>query len=794
MDSKSRQTLELPKVLDQLAALAHFSASKELARRLAPTIELDQVRARLTATAEARQLLESNPEHTIGGARDVRPLTEQADRGLSLEPSDFLMVRDCLIAGRTQARFLAQRADQLPILGAMAEGIHIPEGLIDRISQVVDDRGEVRDSASDKLGAIRRQHKVVHERLTTKLQAMLADSKIAGLLQESLVTQREGRYVLPLRAEHKGKLKGIVHDQSSSGATLFVEPLTVVDLNNEARQLALDERDEIRRILAELSQRVGSDRLEIDGTVAALAEIDMSLAKARYAESLGAAAPDMEPMPRRGTDGRVRTVFSLFGARHPLLDQETVVPVDLVLEDGTRALVITGPNTGGKTVALKTAGLLTLMAQCGLHLPVEAGSQLSVFEQVFADIGDEQSIEQSLSTFSGHVANIVRVLEDADERSLVLLDELGAGTDPQEGASLAIAILQELLERGSTTLIATHYPELKTYAHVTDGVRNASVEFDLESLKPTYRLTLGLPGRSNALAIGERLGLPLAIIEQARRRLSPDDLASEKLLDEIHRQREAADRAAAAAEQARLEADEIRLELRQQRQGIEDERRGILDEARREARHMLETIQHTIETLRGKLTKAGQSLEAVEAAKAETESLAAPLDEPIERRRVEPAADPIEIRPGDRVYLATLGSEGVLAELGEREVEVQIGKLRIRAGRDEVRPVARTESEPSARPLERQVRVSVADGAPPSAELDLRGLTAEEAEVELERRLDAAFLAGLAMLRVIHGKGTGTLRQAVRRALDGSAYVASHRPGEPGEGGQGVTVVSLATG
>jgi len=794
MDSKSRNTLELPKVLEALAALAHFSASKDLARRLAPSTDLPEVEARLTATSEARQLLQANPEHTIGGARDVRPLTDQAERRLSLEPSDFLLVRDSLVAGRTQARFLQQRTDLFPVLARMAESIQIPEGLIDRISQVIDERGEVRDSASDKLAAIRRQQKVVHERLTSKLQAMLADSKIAGLLQEALVTQREGRFVLPLRAEHKGKLKGIIHDQSASGATLFVEPLSVVELNNDARQLALDERDEIRRILAELTEYVASERGPIDATVLALAEIDLALAKGRYAEALAAAAPGIKPMPRRAADGQVRTSFSLLGARHPLLDPQAVVPIDLALEGGTRCLVITGPNTGGKTVALKTAGLLALMAQCGLHLPVETGSQLSVFDQVFADIGDEQSIEQSLSTFSGHVANIVRVLKAADERSLVLLDELGAGTDPQEGASLAIAILQELLARGSTTLIATHYPELKTFAHVTDGVRNASVEFDLESLRPTYRLTLGLPGRSNALAIAERLGLPPAIIEQARQRLSPDNLETEQLLDEIHRQREAAEQSLTAAEAARGQAEELRQELQLQRQAIEDERRSILDEARRAARQQMEAIEQASTALRGKLARAGQSLEAVKAVEAEAEMLAAPLEQPVERRRVEPAAQPVEIRPGDRVYLATLGSEGILAELGEREVEVQIGKLRVRAGRDEVRPLAEAALASDRRQEAKAVSVSVAEGPPPAAELDLRGLTVEEALLELDRRLDSAFLAGMAVLRVIHGKGTGTLRQAVRTALDSSDYVASHRAGEQGEGGQGVTVVNLATG
>ncbi|MDX1600027.1 MAG: hypothetical protein R3191_00780, partial [Anaerolineales bacterium] len=406
MDTKSQTTLELPKILNRLADQAHFSASKELARELTPTEDRDEAIQRLSATTEARRLLAEDPELSIGGARDVRPQTADAARGLVLEPHDFLHIQDALIAGRTKRRFFEGREEELPELSAIAAGLTVPAGMIDRISQVLDERGEVLDSASSELKRIRNEHKVAYDRLMDKLQSMVNDSKIARMLQDPIVTQREGRYVIPLRAEHKGKIKAVVHDQSSSGATLFVEPLKAVDLNNQVRELELAEREEIRRLLAELSERVGEAREEIDSTIAALAGLDLAFAKARYANILDAVEPELGPAPSRDGDGRVRTTLRLLGARHPLLHPEEVVPVDLVLDPDVRSLVITGPNTGGKTVTLKTAGLLSLMALSGLHIPAEKGSELSTFQQVFADIGDEQSIEQSLSTFSAHVSNI----------------------------------------------------------------------------------------------------------------------------------------------------------------------------------------------------------------------------------------------------------------------------------------------------------------------------------------------------------------------------------------------------
>lgn len=793
MDLSSHEKLELPTILAQLAGYAHFSASKELARSLEPTPNRGLAERRLAATEQARQLLVVKEDLTIGGAHDVRPQAGEAERGMVLEPADLMQISDTLIAGRTQSRLFEGRQDTYPELARIAEGLTVPAGVIDRISQVVDERGEIRDTASPELASLRRQIRAVNEKLLKRMEGFLSDAKVAPLLQEAIVTQREGRYVLPLRAEFKGRIDSIVHDRSSSGATLFVEPVAVVEMNNEARELELAEREEVRRILSELSAQIGGARAEIDSTVDALAALDLAYAKARYAQALDATAPSLEPVPSRREDGQVTTTLRLLGARHPLLDPEQVVPIDLELAGELRALVITGPNTGGKTVALKTAGLLALMALCGLQIPAEAGSSLSTFAAVFADIGDEQSIEQSLSTFSAHISNIIRILERADERSLVLLDELGAGTDPQEGASLALAILQQLLVAGATTLVATHYPELKAFAHGASGVRNASVEFDLESLRPTYHLTIGLPGRSNALAIAERLGLPEAIIERAREQLTPGELAADEMLDDIRQEREGARAERSEARSARQQASELQRELSERLEAIEQERREILGAARQEAAQELEKLQGEIRSLRNQLALAGQPLEALEETARAADELEAQAAQPVERLPVAGSLSERPVQLGDRVRLLGLGSEGVVAELGESEAEVQVGNLRVRAKLDELRPVEGTSAaEETHPPADRGAGVKTPQIEAPPVELDLRGQTAAEALAVLERRLDSAYMAGLPHVRIIHGKGTGRLREAVRKALPRFPYVESFRGGKRSEGGEGVTIAEMA--
>ncbi|MEA3342064.1 MAG: endonuclease MutS2, partial [Chloroflexota bacterium] len=525
MDAKHLATLEFPKILARLVAHTSFSAGAELARALSPETSLREIRWRLKTTSEARALLDVRPATTLGGAHDIRSQAKAAQRGAALPPSELLDVRDTLVAARDLHRALTRMEEQFPRLAYLANGIQLCPGLITEINRCLDERGNVRDDASSELARIRRETRIAHDRIQDKLQRIISSSRNAAFLQEQLITQREGRYVIPLKSDFKGRIKGVVHDLSASGATTFIEPLSVVELNNTWRALQIEEQQEIKRILFHLSDLVAAHITEIKQTVKALAELDLAFAKAKYADAIDAAVPELLPD---------QPTIRFIAARHPLLDPRTVVPIDVVLDAETHVLVITGPNTGGKTVSLKTVGLLTLMAQAGLHIPAESGSAFSPFEAVYADIGDEQSIEQNLSTFSSHLTNIISFLDRADARSLVLLDELGAGTDPAEGAALAHSLLEHFRLRGTTTFVATHYPELKSYAQLTSGVCNASVEFDSETLSPTYKLTIGLPGRSNAFAIAQRLGLPGEIVEAARERISPDDLRTEDMLTDIH--------------------------------------------------------------------------------------------------------------------------------------------------------------------------------------------------------------------------------------------------------------------
>jgi DNA mismatch repair protein MutS2 len=792
MDPKSLRTLELEKILDRLASFAAFSASKDVARGLSPTADPVEALRRQTETTEARRLFSVNARVSVGGAHDVRREASTASHGGVLEPIQLLDIKGTLQSAARLKKLLDKAASAYPTLAAIALRLEPRPEIVDAIARALNDRGDVLDSASIRLSEIRTELRVAHDRLTGRLQRLLGDPKVTPMLQEPIITQRDGRFVIPLRAEFKGQLKAVVHDQSASGATLFIEPLEAVDLNNEIRELQLAERDEIRRILASISELVGRWSESIEMTVVALADLDLAFAKARYAEELRATEPILREFQRSEVPGHPGSTLRLLGARHPLLEPTDVVPIDLDLPGDAFALVITGPNTGGKTVSLKTAGLLALMAQCGMHIPAKSGSEISVFESVYADIGDEQSIEQSLSTFSSHISNIINILAHVDSRSLVVLDELGAGTDPQEGAALARAILDVLIERRVTTLVATHYPELKAYAHNTVGVRNASVEFDLESLRPTFRLTIGLPGRSNALAIAERLGLDASLVERARERLAPEDLQAESLLDDIHRQHDASRVAREEAELARRHAQDLKTELDDRLAGIEEERRGILEEARLKAEASVEGLQEEVNRLRRRLAVAAQPLEALEDVQAEVEVLADEVAPPIPREAKGTGGPSFVFQLGDRVLLRTLGTEGVITDLAANHAEVQVGRLRVKASLDELRPsgeewvhrgAPRAAVGPSA--------ASVAPQAPP-LELDLRGRTTEEALEELERRLDAAFVAGLPFIRVIHGKGTGRLRQAIREFVRENPYVASYERGHESEGGEGVTVIKLA--
>ncbi len=822
MDSKTLNVLEYPKILERLAGYCDFSASMEMARALEPTDSFDLASARLAETTEARKLL-SVRDVGIGGAHDIRPAADLAARGGVLDPQHLLDIKSTLIScreikksfeksrgGSEKSPAIKSAQDEprpyleYPRLAQLAEALPESHGIVDAVTRVLSDRGEVLDSASPKLASLRREIKVAHGRLMTRLQRYLTES--AKKLQEPIITQRDGRYVIPLRAEFKGSIKAVIHDQSASGATLFVEPLPVVELNNEIRELELKERDEERRILAEVSALVGEHAAELKYGVENLAMLDLIFAKSKYADDLKASEPVLNELKSLKVASSKAAIqqpsniqpanLKLIQARHPLLHPDTVVPIDVDPREGTRAIVITGPNTGGKTVSLKTVGLLVLMAQSGLHIPVQSGSELPCFHSVHADIGDEQSIEQSLSTFSGHITNIIRILKQIDHRSLVIFDELGSGTDPQEGAAIARAILTHLLDTGAMTLVATHYPELKTFAHSTEAVVNASLEFDIKTLRPTFKLTLGLPGRSNALAIAQKLGLPQSIIESARAEINPLDLRADKLLDDIRKERNRTSREREKLEKTRAKLEKQSLDLEKRLEKIEDERRETLAKTRAEGELEVAVLKRNIDSLKTQLKKAGQPLQAIRAIEEKIGEMEGKVEAPVERRTGQFSVTANQfLKLGEKVNVSTLNAEGVVTALGEADAEVQIGTIRVRARlSDLVRRQTVDDSAQTEKARQPSSTIHRPSSTSPGMEVDLRGLMSDDALDKMERYLEQAYLAGLPFVRIIHGKGTGKLRQAVRAALSGHAYVKSFEEGGDKEGGEGVTVAKLNAG
>ncbi|MFO7664579.1 MAG: endonuclease MutS2, partial [Chloroflexota bacterium] len=671
LDPKSLSILEFDKVREIVAGYTSFSAGRELAMALRPTPEPEQAREWQSETREAISLFQTDSGVAIGGARDVRRAADNALRGFTLPAEDLLAIQATIVAGRNLRRQLLRIEDRVPHLAAIAILIEECRGIVSAITNTIDERGDVLDSASQRLAKIRQSQRAVHGRIQEKLQRIL-NSSMSQFLQESIITQRGGRYVIPVRADAKGRLKGIVHDQSGSGATLWVEPLGTVELNNEYRSLLVEEQDEIQRILRALSEQVAEQGEPIKRVVERVAELDLIFARANYALVTQAVEPIFIPWrqtqvarPPRHTNEREKWTAPprdlhpgssvwIKGARHPLLDPETVVPTNLTLAEDVFIVLITGPNTGGKTVSLKTMGLMVLMAQSGLHLPaVEA--RLTAFENVFADIGDEQSIEQSLSTFSAHMTNIVRILAKVDDRSLVLLDELGSGTDPSEGAALAQAVVNFLRDKGATTFIATHFPELKVYASQTPGATNASLLFDMETLSPTFEMTIGLPGRSNAFAIARRLGLDETVLDDAIRQVSADSHQAEDLLDSIYTLREKMEAEEAQTRLTLREAEAERDRLHRRQEEVEVERQAILKATRQEMQRQIELLQTEIRQTRSKLRDAA-SLNAVkklskQVAELEVEQQAVLAPEPVEpvdstrgKRRALQVGDIVQVR------------------------------------------------------------------------------------------------------------------------------------------------------
>lgn len=795
MNEKTVNVLELPKILSRLAGYCTFSAGAELARDLRPTTDLYEAQLWQKETAEARLMFTNQFNASLGGARDVREAAMAATRGVMVEASVLLDIKNTLRRAMTLKRTLGRMKGTYPLLSEHANELEECAALQEEIGRVLDENGVVKDSASPQLATIRRDMKIAFDRLQTKLQRIIGAGANQVLLQDALITMRNGRYVVPLKSEHKGKIPGIVHDSSASGATLFIEPLDTVELNNRWRELQLDEEKEIRRILLMLTELVGRESERIVRTVEVLAMLDLILAKALYAEDLKAVEPELLPFQdRKDNPAHPGSTVYLWGARHPLL-KGNVVPIDLEFDENTWVLVVTGPNTGGKTVSLKTVGLLTLMAQCGLHLPCEK-ARVSVFEGVYADIGDEQSIEQSLSTFSSHMTNTIHILRECDQHALVLLDELGAGTDPAEGSALARAILTHLKDRKVTTMVTTHHPELKIYSVETPGVRNASVEFDLETLAPTYRLIIGLPGRSNALAIAKRLGLSEGILEEARGMVATEDLIADDLLDEIHRTREDIRRQQAEISEMRDAIEAERAELSVRLSTAEEERRNIIAAARRTMQQDMDDFRKEMRRLRGDLRDASLPLEKLREVQAAGDSLDKALNQPVETTPAVQQTDLTWIpRLGDAVWLDALKAEGTIIELDKDDAVLQIGSLKIRSKIVELKKPTRSEKKTLKKKYvsnyEPSADVTVPRGVSPGLELDLRGTRVEEALARLDNYIDAAYLSGIPFGRIIHGKGTGALRKAVQERVGEHPLISKAVPAPPKEGGDGVTIIYM---
>ncbi|MCP4418009.1 MAG: endonuclease MutS2 [Chloroflexi bacterium] len=804
MDNKSLQTLEYHKVLDILAGYTSFSAGEELARKLQPTTDQILAEQWQQETAETLLLLDTHPNITIGGARDVRRAVDNAQHGFTLPAETLLDVRSTLVAARTLKRHLLKVADEYPYLAAIAELVEECPGLVDTISSTLDERGDVLDSASAKLAKIRSELRTVHGRIQDKLQRLLSSSKNQWL-QESIITMRSGRYVVPVKADSKGRIKGIVHDQSGSGATVWVEPMATVDLNNDYRGLQMSEQAETERILAELSASVAEQGDSIIRIVERMAELDLIFARAKYAAIINGVPPQFaewrefeQPRPPKHANERAKwtppppnlhpgSTIWIRGARHPLLPPNEVIPTDLTLDEDTFTVLITGPNTGGKTVSLKTTGLMVLMAQSGLHLPV-IDAHLTVFEDVFADIGDEQSIEQSLSTFSAHMSNIIHILSKIDDRSLVLLDELGSGTDPAEGAALAQSITSFMRDKGATTFIATHYPELKFYADQKAGATNASLMFDIETLSPTYEMAIGIPGKSNAFAIARRLGLDGTILDEAMTLTGAGSNEAESMLDAIYDLRDKIVSEEAAARLIRRQLEDEKDVLARQLEQLEEEREAVLAEAQEEARQKIRVIEEELRQARKQIRDAHSlnKLKRVskDVAALETEDVEKIAPKTAERRKQ--SSRRLELQVGDKVVVKALNTEGEIVSLSKYEAMIVVGRLQMRSKLGDL--------EFKSRPQDEEVELEstpIIKVSSPGVELDIRGRRVEEGLSELTTFIDQAYLSQMPWVRIIHGKGTGRLRTAVRKSLKKNKQVFSFEEGKDGEGGAGVTVVKF---
>ncbi|MBE0431336.1 MAG: endonuclease MutS2 [Dehalococcoidia bacterium] len=795
MDQRDLELLEFHKIREILAGFTSFSASRQLALDLLPLADEEEVDLRLRQSAEARRLLSLSPDINIGEVYDIRDAVAMASRGKVLEPSTLLTIRNTLEAARKLRRQVTNLSDDLPLLTAMAGDLIELDQLQRDIGNCISPTGELMDTASPRLASVRHRMREVRQQLLTHLEAIVRSPRRQKIIQEPIITEREGRYVIPIKVEWRREIKGIVHDVSNTGATLFIEPWTTLDMGNEMRELVMEEKHEIDRILATLSSTVGAHESEICSNIELIAEIDLALAKARYAGEAGAIEPDIvAPDREAASDGDGQGgVLRLVEARHPLLAKKAV-PLSIEIGREFSALVITGPNTGGKTVALKTIGLLSIMARAGLPIPARSESSIPLFDAVFADIGDEQSIEHTLSTFSWHIGNIVRIINTATPRSLVLLDELGTNTDPGEGSALARSILLHFAAQRTMTVATTHYTELKALAHSTKGLQNAALDVDPTTMTPTYHLTVGIPGGSNALTTASRLGLPEQIITRARDMLTRGTQELDALLTHLMTEQQSAESLRRSLDKERTEAEQRNKELGTRLRQLEEDRGRILRDTRdqivREASELRKELREAESQLRKE-----RSRERIEQAKKALADAQGQLDSGVWRSRPtaeagDAAAQAGSIATGDTVWLLEAASPATVLAVHEERglVEVLVGKAKMTLSLNSVEKRMPTTAGTARKPG----RITSGPGTRTvSLELDLRGKRADEVELALDDYLDSASLANLSQVRIIHGYGTGTVRQIVRDMLASHPLVLSFRPGEQGEGGDGVTIVSM---
>jgi len=784
---KSLKVLEYYKIKEKIKEYAKTTAGKDIIGNLEPYTNIYEVREHLQETNEALLLLSKKGSAPFEGIYDVRSAITRASKGATLMPTQLLRVAQMLRCARLFKNYVGEVESELAsrVLEDICIGIVPIKNLEDEIFIAIIGDDEISDRASSLLFSLRKSLKEKNASVKEKVISLVRSN--AKYLQESLYTIRGDRYVIPVKVEHKGSVPGLVHDQSSSGATLFIEPMSLVNLNNEIKEIMLKEKAEIERILAELSYKIYENINVVQNNANIVWELDFIFAKAGYAIELNAI------IPRVNEEG----VIDIIEARHPLIDPKEVVPSNIYLGKDFTSLIITGPNTGGKTVTLKTVGLIQLMAMSGILIPAREGSMVSFFDEVFADIGDEQSIEQSLSTFSSHMTNIVNIIDKADIKSLALFDELGAGTDPTEGAALAVAILENLRARGTKVVATTHYSELKGYALKTTGVENASVEFNVDTLSPTYRLIIGVPGKSNAFEISKRLGLPDYIIKNAKENISKETLDFEELVQSLQEKSIKAQMDARAAEGLKLEASTLKEKYQDKLYKLQNIRENAMYEAQREAKRLIKDAKEESDVIlknMRELEKLGYSSEARQKLEEERMKIKNKLDS-IEKH-VEKSSDELgeklkNVKQGEEVYLPSLNQKVIVISKPDKkgEVQVQAGIMKINVKVDDLRKSKITdEDKKKAKIIRRELKLNLKNVL---SSVDLRGMDSEEATFTVDKYLDEAYLGGLKETTIIHGKGTGVLRKTITDMLKRHGHVKSYRLGNYGEGGTGVTIVEL---